>query len=71
MVALEEAIDNNTRHDRWDDFLSWPINNPELEVVRLRALQIAEASTEEPGRDLSVAATKQIQLLLNELNASA
>ena len=71
VAALAEATDNEARHDRWDDFLSWPITDAYLESVRQRALQIAHASAEEPGRDLSVAATKQLQALLSEVRARA
>ena len=66
--ALEEAIDNSARHDRWDDFLSRPIKDPFLEAIRLRALQIAEDAVQEPGRDISLAATEQLRLLLAELS---
>jgi hypothetical protein len=69
--ALEEATDNSARHDRWDDFLSWPIKDPFLEAIRLRALQIAEDAVQEPGRDISLAATEQLRSLLAELRPYA
>ncbi len=71
VAALEEAVDNGAGHDRFDDFISWPINDPYMEAIRLRALQITLDAVEEPGRDLSVAATEQLQLLLSELRAHA
>jgi hypothetical protein len=65
--ALEEAVNNETSHDYWDDFLSYSIADPYLEEIRLRALEIARASVDEPGRDLSVSATNQLTEILHEV----
>lgn len=66
--ALAEVLDPNApTHDGFDLFLSWPINDPELEAVRLECQKICRECPPAPGKDFNEEGEQRIAALLADL----
>lgn len=60
-AVLEDAIGTADYHDDWDLFLGWPIDDPYLDSVRQRCIQISnQYGGPAPGGDEFVARLKPI-----------
>lgn len=67
-IALTELLDPQARdHDTWDLFLTWPINDPYLESIRLECLRIWQECPPGPGKDINDEGEKRVAALLAEL----
>jgi hypothetical protein len=52
IVALEEFVSSDAQsHDTWDLFLTWPIDDPYLESIRLRCQSLARSDAEPAAKD--------------------
>jgi hypothetical protein len=64
-------IDGSGTHDTFDLFLSWPIEDPTLEVIRTECLAVCLADRRPPrGRDLGEESEQWIRRKLNELQST-
>lgn len=69
--ALENLISKDARdHDEFDLFRAWPIDNPYLESIRQRAVEIY-VQYHEPNsvQDINQEGVKQIEKLIDEVRA--
>ena len=68
LSALSNLIsDESTDHDEFDLFISWPINDPYLESIRQRVIEIANKYPKQVNRDISIEAAKEIEGLIYEI----
>ncbi|HSI42970.1 MAG TPA: hypothetical protein VK949_01395 [Methylotenera sp.] len=59
-------------HDEWDLFLTWPIQNSYLELVRKRCIVISDKhSGSEKGKDIATSGEAELYLILEELKNHA
>ncbi len=64
-------LDGSGTHDTFDLFLSRPIDDPTLEVIRTECLAVCLADGRPPrGRDLGEESEQWIRRKLNELQSS-
>ena len=67
-LALECVLDDRKYHDAWDLFLTWPIDDPYLESIRLQCCDILEtAAPAKRGEDVSDDAKARIRVVLGDL----
>ena len=63
--AVENCLDmHGTDHDEWDLFLGFPINDPYLESVRQRCIQLWDADGPEP---VDARLRRELEKILQEL----
>ena len=71
VISAIENVLSNGRHDQWDLFLAWPIDDSYLEGVRHQCLAISsEHSEAEKGKDIATAGETKLRVILNELKTS-
>ena len=66
-VALEEVLDPQARHDAFDLFLTWPLDDPYLESIRKECLRICRECPAPRGRNMSDEGEARIAALLADL----
>jgi hypothetical protein len=70
--ALRCVLDDTERHDAFDLFLAWPINDPYFESIRKQRLQIVRMSPPpRRGEDVSESGKDQIRALFRDLRERA
>jgi hypothetical protein len=70
-AALTELLDPHAHdHDTWDLFLAWPIDDPDLESIRLECLRICQECPPAPGRDINEEGERRVAALLADLRRS-
>jgi hypothetical protein len=68
--ALQCVLDDTQRHDDFDLFLAWPIDDPYLESIRRDCHEIVRMSPPPRRReDISENAKDQIRAILRDLRA--
>ncbi len=60
-----------TTHDEWDYFLSHPLDDPHLESIRQRCIDICKRYPGGGDRDLPEPAVTEVRALLEELRTRA
>ncbi|HTJ78843.1 MAG TPA: hypothetical protein VL357_07575 [Rariglobus sp.] len=72
VVSAIQNVISGSDHDEWDLFLSWPIQDPYLESIRQRCIDISkEYSGVEKGKDIASQGEAKLNLILNELENRA
>lgn len=67
-IALAELLDPHALdHDAWDRFLARPIDDPDLESIRLTCLKIRQEYPSTGGKDISEEGEQRVAALLDEL----
>ncbi len=70
-AALRCVLDDSERHDAFDLFLTWPIDDPYLESIRKRCHEVVRTSaTARRGEDISQDGKDRIRAILRELLAT-
>jgi uncharacterized membrane protein len=70
--ALECVLDDAQRHDAFDLFLSWPVDDLYLEFIRKRCHDIVQtAPPAKAGEDLSKEGKDRIRAILQEMRERA
>lgn len=66
--ALNNLIsDESTDHDEFDMFISWTIDDPYLESIRQRVIEIASKYPRLVNRDVSIEGAREIEGLIYEI----
>jgi hypothetical protein len=64
-------LDGSDTHDTFDLFLSWPIEDPSLELIRTECLAVCLADRQPPrGKDLGKESEQWILRKLSELEST-
>lgn len=68
--ALAELVSPDSEYfDAWDLFLAWPIDDPDLELIRQRCLAIVRECPPRSGEYLSKEGAAMVAALLEELRS--
>jgi hypothetical protein len=64
-AVLQRALAPSENYDDWDLFCGWPIDDPYLDAVRQRCVQIWNECGERPSEEFAV----RLKPILEELNS--